>query len=61
MVYTYSLHSYIKNKIIKHFMLGTYTLSNLLSSREQIAKTVLQTFKRACDPWGITVERVEVS
>jgi len=41
-------------------ILGTYTLSALLSEREKIAKTVLQTFKRACDPWGITVERVEV-
>jgi len=41
-------------------ILGTYKLSELLSSREQIAETVLRTFKAACDPWGVTVERVEV-
>ncbi|XP_023327178.1 stomatin-4 isoform X2 [Eurytemora carolleeae] len=41
-------------------ILGTYKLSALLSHREEIAKTVLSTFKHACDPWGITVERVEV-
>jgi hypothetical protein len=29
--------------------------------RDEIAATVLRTFKLACDPWGITVERVEVS
>ena len=28
--------------------------------REEIAKTVMKTFRTACDPWGITVERVEV-
>ena len=28
--------------------------------REEIADTVLNTFKTACDPWGVTVERVEV-
>ena len=28
--------------------------------REKIAEEVLTTFKIDCDPWGITVERVEV-
>jgi len=41
-------------------ILGTYTLSSLLSAREEIAVTVLTAFRVACDPWGITVERVEV-
>jgi len=41
-------------------VLGTYTLSQLLAEREEIAKTVMKTFRTACDPWGVTVERVEV-
>jgi len=41
-------------------ILGTYTLSALLSEREEIASTVMKTFRKACDPWGVTVERVEV-
>lgn len=41
-------------------ILGTYTLSSLLSEREEIASTVMKTFRAACDPWGVTVERVEV-
>ena len=28
--------------------------------REEIAKTVMATFLLACDPWGVSVERVEV-
>ena len=28
--------------------------------REEIAKTVMKTFLTACDPWGVSVERVEV-
>lgn len=57
-------------------ILGTYTLSALLSERwagrgragrrqgllrEEIATTVMKTFRKACDPWGVTVERVEVN
>ena len=57
-------------------ILGTYTLSSLLSARwhltmetmmicvlcrEEIASTVLEVFGVACDPWGIVVERVEVN
>ena len=57
-------------------ILGTYTLSSLLSARstnlplppvflrkyfrEEIANTVLEVFSVACDPWGVQVERVEV-
>jgi len=41
-------------------ILGTYTLSQLLAEREEIANSVMKTFRTACDPWGITVERVEV-
>ena len=29
-------------------------------SRDKIAEQVLTTFKIDCDPWGVTVERVEV-
>jgi hypothetical protein len=32
-----------------------------LSFREEIAATVMSTFITACDPWGVTVERVEVN
>ena len=41
-------------------ILGCYTLSALMSAREEISATVLEVFSVACDPWGIVVERVEV-
>ena len=34
--------------------------SPTLFIREEIAKTVMKTFLTACDPWGVSVERVEV-
>ena len=37
---------------------ATQIIENIF--REEIAKTVMKTFRTACDPWGITVERVEV-
>ena len=36
------------------------TPSIILYLREEIAKTVMKTFLTACDPWGVSVERVEV-
>jgi hypothetical protein len=33
----------------------------LLSIREEIAGQVMKTFQVACDPWGVSVERVEAS
>ena len=36
-------------------------LNQIITFREEIAATVLRTFKLACDPWGVTVERVEVN
>jgi hypothetical protein len=33
----------------------------LLSFREEIAGQVMKTFQVACDPWGVSVERVEAS
>ena len=38
-------------------ILGTRTLSGILSEREQISKEVLSILDRATDPWGIDVER----
>merc|ERR1712227_1104729 len=41
-------------------ILGTRTLSGILSEREEIAEEMLKILDEATDPWGITVERVEV-
>ena len=38
-------------------ILGTRTLSGILSEREQISKEVLSILDTATDPWGIDVER----
>ena len=38
-------------------VLGTRTLSGILSEREQISKEVLSILDTATDPWGIDVER----
>ena len=32
----------------------------VISSRERVADEILRVFKEQCDPWGVTVERVEV-
>merc|ERR1719476_244648 len=41
-------------------ILGTRTLSGILAEREVIAEEMLKILDEATDPWGITVERVEV-
>jgi len=41
-------------------ILGTRTLAGILSEREEIAEEMLKILDEATDPWGITVERVEV-
>jgi len=41
-------------------MLGTQNLHDILSDREDIAKSMLTTLDAATDEWGIKVERVEV-
>ena len=41
-------------------ILGTRNLSEVLSDREAISNEMLQILDDATDPWGITVERVEV-
>jgi len=41
-------------------ILGTRTLAGVLSDKEQIGGELLQILDHATDPWGITVERVEV-
>lgn len=41
-------------------ILGTKTLSELLSEREEIAKGLKHMIDTATDPWGIDIERVEV-
>jgi len=40
--------------------LGTRTLQEILSDRESIGAEILQSLDVATDPWGISVERVEV-
>ena len=34
--------------------------ASLTSTRERVAVEILRVFKEQCDPWGVTVERVEV-
>ena len=41
-------------------ILGTKTLRQILSDREEIADQILEQLDTATDPWGIKVERVEV-
>merc|ERR1712203_795142 len=41
-------------------LLGTRSLSEILSDREHIAREILEHLDSATDPWGIQVERVEV-
>lgn len=41
-------------------MLGTKTLAELLTDREQISKGMQATLDSATDSWGIKVERVEI-
>jgi len=41
-------------------ILGTKTLSEILSDREVIGETLLAQLDAATDPWGIEVERVEI-
>ncbi|XP_060584780.1 band 7 protein AGAP004871-like [Ruditapes philippinarum] len=41
-------------------IMGTKSLSELLSDREQIASAMQTTLDDATDPWGVKVERVEV-
>ena len=38
-------------------ILGTRTLSGILSEREQVSNEVLSILDTATDPWGIAVER----
>ena len=41
-------------------LLGTRTLAGILSEREQVSTEMLEILDKATDPWGITVERVEI-
>ena len=41
-------------------ILGTRTLSQILSDREEISSEMLSTLDTATDAWGIKVERVEL-
>jgi len=41
-------------------VLGTMTLGEILSHRENIAREMKETLDVATDPWGVTVERVEL-
>ena len=46
--------------IIRIYVVGTRTLSGILSEREAVASEMLAILDEATDPWGIKVERVEV-
>ena len=41
-------------------VLGTKSLGDILSERESIASEMQELLHEATDPWGVTVERVEV-
>ncbi|XP_033630592.1 stomatin-4-like [Asterias rubens] len=41
-------------------VLGTTTLAEMLSHREEISKTLQTLLDDATDPWGVKVERVEI-
>ena len=41
-------------------VLGTRSLSEILSERETISNSIKSTLDEATDPWGVKVERVEV-
>ena len=41
-------------------VLGTKTLGDILSERESIATEMQELLHEATEPWGVTVERVEV-
>ena len=41
-------------------VLGTKSLGDILSERESIAKEMQELLHEATEPWGVTVERVEV-
>ncbi|XP_014242856.1 erythrocyte band 7 integral membrane protein-like isoform X2 [Cimex lectularius] len=41
-------------------VLGQKSLSDIMTHRESIAKTMKEFLDRATDPWGIKVERVEI-
>ena len=41
-------------------VLGTKNLGNILSERESIATEMQELLHEATEPWGVTVERVEV-
>ena len=41
-------------------ILGTKTLGDILSDREEIAGRMQTILDKATDPWGVKVERVEV-
>merc|ERR1712004_588533 len=41
-------------------ILGTKSLAEILSDRENISETMMLQIDRATDPWGVKVERVEV-
>lgn len=42
-------------------VLGTKNLSELLTERESIARIMQSTLDQATHPWGVEVERVEMS
>ena len=41
-------------------VLGTKSLGDILSERDSIAKEMQELLHEATEPWGVTVERVEV-
>ena len=41
-------------------MLGTKSLKEILSDRENIARDMQELLYEATEPWGVEVERVEV-
>ena len=51
----------LKEKIYVRNVLGTKTLGDILSDRESIALEMQTVLDEGTEPWGVKVERVEVT
>ena len=57
----YTFHNNIDNNVsLLRNVLGTKKLGDILSERESIANEMQDLLLEATEPWGVTVERVEV-